>query len=172
MIDKGFYIQLLTFTLALLVTPAGATTFHINRGTTWHVGNSNMHRNTPEFQDATGKVGPTWVQAFKLSEDDRVEVEIAHVGALDSRAGQRSLVFINDEPLGEFTGGDYQSYHSSRSLDLKGGRNYNLKITALGNEKGDDFAFEDVIVRTTGGADLTLTGPPTILTNLLPVAGA
>jgi hypothetical protein len=155
--------KLFLLVATLLFTHAGwATVYHVSRGVKYHVGDTAKHRKGGDFEDAMRRVGPTWQQPILLTTDDRILVSIRNLFGLDQRASGKTLIFLDDLPLGEIDGSNLSAFQGTVTPQLVAGRVYNLRIVSLGRKKDEDFAFEDVVVKTLDDAELRLAGPPEI----------
>jgi hypothetical protein len=141
-------------------------THFLNKGTKYHVGNDNYSASVDkEFIEAYPVIGQAWAQAFSVSQDDSVVIEIKQLWGVDH--GTNNHVYIDTTDIGMITGNDNRkSWISESSWDLKAGRQYILKIASLGPGDPDDFVFEGVVVRSVKGTKVVQEGPPKIL--LLP----
>ena len=130
-----------------------ARVYYVNRGVKYHIGDDRFSSSQdPDFVGAYPVVGEEWIQAFKVTQDDRIKVSIGHIWGVDDCPYCKIMVQIDDGLLGRlFQENNHKPFDTPDPLayPVKKGRTYFLKIVSYASfGSADDFVFSDVVVET------------------------
>ncbi len=150
----------------ILASQLSAKVHYINKGVKYHIGDNRYALSEDsEFIDAYPSVGQEWIQAFQVSQDDKVRVHIDQIWGVDDCGYCKIIVTIDDRDMLRLThANNHKPIDTLEPLAavLSAGKTHYLKIASYGSSKVDDFMIQDVWVETEV-ADVKMLDPGPIL---------